>query len=85
MAVNISREGTGLYTTRPLDQREKVIVKMTVLMDGELTASEEIMGIVRWIKPIGKNYCAGIKFDKRIDKAGYPVIARCITYASRRS
>lgn len=84
VAVNISREGVGLYTARPFEPKDKVLVKMTVLMNGALTASEEISGTVRWIKSIGKNYCAGIRFDAEVNKADYPVITRCISYASGR-
>ncbi len=84
VAVNISREGVGLYTAKPFEPREKVIVRMTVLMNGVLTASEEVPGTVRWIKSIGKNYCAGVKFDAEINKADYPVITKCISYAAGR-
>ncbi len=84
VAVNISKEGVGLYTSRPLMPKDKVVIKMTVLMNGALTASEEVQGTVRWIKSIGKNFCAGIKFDEQITGKEHPVIARCISYASGR-
>jgi PilZ domain-containing protein len=81
VAVNISKEGVGLYTARPLERKDKVLIKLTVLLNGAWTASEEIPGTVRWIKPVGKNYCAGIKFDAIVSKKEYPVITRCISYA----
>ncbi len=84
MAINISRVGMGLYTAAPLQKREKIIVRMTILKNGALVSSEEIHGTVRWIKSIGKSFAAGIKFDKEINKTDFPVISRCLNYATTR-
>ena len=81
MAVNISDDGIGLYTTEPLEEDEKVTVKVTVLIRGTLIVTEEVPGTVRWVEPIDRNYAAGVKFGSSIVDSEFPVLHRCLEYA----
>ena len=82
MAVNISKGGISIYTKKALRVRDRVRVRTTVAIRGKETVSEEVPGFVRWVLPLGRQFAAGIRFDKAIDKKTFPVLSRCIEYAS---
>ncbi len=83
VAVNISKGGISIYTKKALKVKDKVRVKITVMIRGKETVSEEVPGVVRWVMPVAGQYAAGIRFNDVIDKKRFPVLARCIEYAYR--
>lgn len=81
LALNISPEGIGIYTMKPLKPKESVTVKITVVINGTLIVCEETAGAVRWRQQFAKNYAAGIKFEKKITRSAYPILYKCIVSA----
>lgn len=82
LAINISKEGIGIYSEEALRPKERVTVRLSILVRGSLKTSEEVAGTVKWSKTIGRNHTAGIRFDKAIDKTGFPVLSDCLEYTT---
>ncbi|MBI5643765.1 MAG: helix-turn-helix domain-containing protein [Deltaproteobacteria bacterium] len=83
LAVNVSREGIGIYTEEALRPNERVSVRLVFLVKGSLNkTTEEVQGSIRWSKAIGKNYTSGIRFDKAINKDELPILSSYLEYAT---
>jgi len=85
MAINISAGGIGIYTLEALKPRQKVAVKMTVLVKQTVIVSEEIPGTIRWVRSFEKNHAAGIEFSRKIDKKNYPILSKCLEQSRSQS
>jgi Tfp pilus assembly protein PilZ len=66
-ANNISYGGMGLYTKNPLPVGQPVCARIRLLDPHEIQERETITGCVRWCRPVGAFFAAGIEFD-RIDE-----------------
>lgn len=82
LAINISEEGIGLYTTEAFKPGEKVTVVITILMADSALVSEAVQGAVRWTQPLEKKFATGIKFDKKITKKDFPILSRSLEYSN---
>jgi transcriptional regulator with XRE-family HTH domain len=81
LAVNISKEGIGLYSNEPLRINEKISVIINMIRDGVLTSSEEVPGAVRWVLPVGSYHAAGIQFDRELNGADFPILTMALEYS----
>lgn len=80
--LNISKEGIGLYATRPLRKKEAVAIRLAYLDRSGPRDTEQVQGVVRWVKRIGSHYAAGIAFEAVVTKESFPLLARCVARAS---
>lgn len=63
-AQNISYGGIGLYLRKPLEVGRKVWVRIRYLKARGQEDDEGIRGQVRWCRPQGNWFAAGIAFDR---------------------
>lgn len=62
-ATDLSSGGLGLYALERLPVGEKVMVKLGFWDVCGILCFETVDGVVRWTRPKGHGYAAGIRFD----------------------
>jgi Tfp pilus assembly protein PilZ len=71
-AINISRGGLSLYADNAFDINTGLLLTIFFKYDfGEET--ENVTGVVRWIKPVGNIFAVGVQF-KDIREETHPMI-----------
>ena len=78
--VNISNYGASLKTTVPLKSNERIKISMTLKQKDRVVQSEEVPATVRYVENVKGDYIAGIKFNIKINDAGFPLFNQCLDY-----
>ncbi len=60
---NVSYRGMGFYSVSPVTVGKGVHIKIYYTPESDRGLIETIDGIVRWCKPVGQWYGAGIEFE----------------------
>ncbi len=74
-ATDLSYGGVGLYALERLPVGKKVIVQLGFWDARGLLCIETVDGVVRWTRPKGHGYAAGIRFDGLIPEKHQRIVA----------
>jgi Tfp pilus assembly protein PilZ len=72
-SCNVCYGGMGFYGSSPVRVGKEVLIKLFYSPDGNTELVESITGNIRWCKPIGKMYGAGVQF-KELDPNQQPLL-----------
>jgi Tfp pilus assembly protein PilZ len=72
-SCNVCYGGMGFYSSNPVQVGREILIKIFYSPDGNTELLENIAGTVRWCKPIGKMYGAGVQF-KVLDPDRQPLL-----------
>ncbi len=61
-SCNVSYGGMGFYSTGPVQSDREVVIKIWYTPHTDLGLAETVNGTVKWCKPIGQLYGAGVEF-----------------------
>ncbi len=73
-AVDISYGGIGLHSPKRVPVGHDVVVHFKFLVDRSVIQVEAVPGMVKWCRPMGFSFSAGIQFTE-IDPEEYPLLA----------
>lgn len=75
-AVNISKGGAAIYSEKPFEINAELLLTVFFKnVNGE--KSEEIAGVIRWIKPVGNMFAVGVQF-KEFNMESHPLICEYV-------
>jgi|GEM_PF-2226675 len=81
-SCNVCYGGIGFYCSSPVQVGKEILIKIFCTPDSNMELVETITGTVRWYKPIGKMYGAGVQF-KELDPDQQPLLFSYIESALR--
>lgn len=65
---SISRGGVGIYLHRAVQPKQLVVLTIILIEEGQGGKELKIAARVRWARPVGELYMAGLQFEAMSDE-----------------
>ena len=74
--MDISNYGARFKTKALFRTKDRIMISIPLIEDGEIIESEEVLASVRWMQHSSKVNSAGAQFDIKISDKGFPLFNR---------
>lgn len=78
--IDLSNYGASFKVSVPLKANDRIKITISVLNDGEVVESEEVVASVRWVERTARENVAGAKFDIKITDRVFPIFNHCLEF-----
>ncbi len=79
-AIDVNAGGVGLYLASKVEAEKNVLISITLNTEEDEHVTEEVKGVVLWVRPVGNRFSASIKFDEAITSTLFPALSSFIDY-----